>query len=198
MKTRSALAGLAFLASAAVLLLPGDALAQRRFGRGRFLTGRRYVIIVPGGRTYVPAPPPPAPVVESGYPAPPADTPVSPPVAPAAESNPIRPAAAPAPDDADAAVLKLRFPTADAEFWVEGERVPGTGTARRFVSPPLKPGEALTLNCKARWSEDGRGVTEARKVEVYAGDRVTVDFRRPAAAEGPPEIIPKEYSGPRP
>src|SRR5207247_798643 len=59
----------------------------------------------------------------------------------------IRPAeyATPA-TEATSATVNLLVPTADAEVWVDGRKVQGQGTARRFVSPALGTGERFTFS----------------------------------------------------
>ena len=51
---------------------------------------------------------------------------------------------------------------------------------RKFVSPPLEPGE-YTYELKARWKEDGREVVRTRRIPVSPGARRTVDFTQPEA-----------------
>ncbi len=204
------IAGVAALGVAAVLMLPDSALAQRRI-LGRLGRPPVAVYTVPGPTTYYyAARPAPTGVVITytpGYPSTYVPGPVrtypaaTPPASPPDVSTAAEPAAATAADDrppagANTAVIKLRLPAADAELWVEGEKVGGTGTVRQFMSPPLKPGEGYTVTLQARWSQDGQPMTETHKAEVYAGDRVTVDFGQSARRVGPPEIVPKEYTGP--
>lgn len=75
----------------------------------------------------------------------------------------------------------VRVP-ADAEIWFEGAKTSQTGPVRRFVSPPLKPDKEYVYEVRARWQEDGRSVEQTRRVRVYAGDKVEVDF-----TQTPPE-----------
>jgi len=95
------------------------------------------------------------------------------------------------------ATVNLLLPAADAEVWIDGRQVPGTGTVRRFESPALRSGESYSGTMRVRWPGSGGEVrTETRQVSVYAGDRVTIDFTRPAATAS--EIVPREYPGDKP
>jgi uncharacterized protein (TIGR03000 family) len=82
---------------------------------------------------------------------------------------------APMPTAADVAYIHVRVP-ADAVLWLNGERMSGTGTERRFVSPPLVPGKSYTYEVRARWSENGRPIERVRHVTVLANETTTVDF----------------------
>jgi uncharacterized protein (TIGR03000 family) len=212
------IAGVAAVAVAAALALPDSAPAQFRLLRRR--AGPVWVYPVPRTTTYYytvrPAQPGVVITYTPGYPGPyappsyssyPADTPPPSRTDAPVEASPggettgpravdDRPASDRPAADADTAVVKLRLPAADAELWVEGEKLEGTGSVRRFVSPPLKPDAAYTVTFRARWSRDGRPTAETRQVDLYAGDRVTVDFGQGARRTGPPEVVPKEYTGP--
>lgn len=90
-----------------------------------------------------------------------------------------------------AAVLRVRVP-ADAEVLVEGRRTVQRGAVRTFVSPPLAEGHHFFYDLLALWVEDGREVARRRKVAVFPGDRLTVDFlgAAPAPAEEPAALGP--------
>jgi uncharacterized protein (TIGR03000 family) len=83
---------------------------------------------------------------------------------------------------ANQVALNVRVP-AQAEVLVEGKKTEQTGMVRRFVSPPLTPGRTYTYNLKAKWTDNGREVVEARTLDVQAGDWLNVDFMAPA--QGP-------------
>jgi uncharacterized protein (TIGR03000 family) len=95
-------------------------------------------------------------------------------VTPAApEENPyLTTAAVEAPE---AATLSVRLP-AGAEIWFNNTRMPQTGADRRFVSPPLMPGEDYHYTVRVRWHEGNRTVTRSREVPVHAGDRLNLVF----------------------
>jgi uncharacterized protein (TIGR03000 family) len=96
-----------------------------------------------------------------------------------------------------AAVLRVRI-AADADLLVNGWRTAQRGAQRVFVSPPLAEGHQLTYDLLALWTADGHPRAWRKKVEVFPGDRLTLDFRdgAPAAAEeatplGPPRKLPR-------
>jgi uncharacterized protein (TIGR03000 family) len=102
-------------------------------------------------------------------------------------SSPTTPAVPPTTDPVPSAVtdtahIDVRVPAA-AEVWVEGVKMKQTGSVRRFVSPPLTPGQALTYDIRARWTdENGQRVDRTRHVPVQAGAHVVADFT-PAGGE---------------
>lgn len=68
---------------------------------------------------------------------------------------------------------------ANAEVWIDGAKTSQTGPVRRFVSPPLTPGQAYTYELTASWMKDGKPVSEKRTVNFSAGQQneVNVDLR---------------------
>jgi uncharacterized protein (TIGR03000 family) len=106
---------------------------------------------------------------------------------------PPPPAVMPGPVAAPAA-LRVRLP-ADAELWVGDSPTAQRGAERQFVTPPLDGGRNLTYEIRARWKEQGRDVERTRSVQVYPGDRVTVDFLTPEA-EGKELPAPRKLQGP--
>jgi uncharacterized protein (TIGR03000 family) len=83
------------------------------------------------------------------------------------------PVTASAPAD-PTAHLTVRVP-ADAKLWFDGSTTTSTGPVRVFQSPPLTPGR-YTYEVRARWTENGRAVTQTQKVRVSRGAYVAVDF----------------------
>jgi uncharacterized protein (TIGR03000 family) len=88
------------------------------------------------------------------------------------------------------ALLRVRLP-ADAELWIGDSPTAQRGVERQFVTPPLEGGRNLSYEIRARWTEQGRAVERTRAVQVYPGDRVTVDFLAPQA-EGATLPPPRE------
>jgi uncharacterized protein (TIGR03000 family) len=72
---------------------------------------------------------------------------------------------------------------AGAEIWFDGTPTTSTGTVRQFNSPPLTPGNH-SYEIRARWSENGREVTQTQRVEVTPGAHVNVGFPVPATVLG--------------
>jgi uncharacterized protein (TIGR03000 family) len=78
--------------------------------------------------------------------------------------------------------FNIRMP-ADAKIWFGEEKTTQTGSSREFVTPPLAPGNEYTYEVRAQWTENGRNVTQSRRVSVRAGERVSITF-----PEKPPEM----------
>jgi uncharacterized protein (TIGR03000 family) len=70
--------------------------------------------------------------------------------------------------------VTVRVP-ANAQVWFGGSVTTSTGSVREFQSPPLSPGR-YTYEIRARWTEDGRDITQNQTVAVSPGAHVTVDF----------------------
>jgi uncharacterized protein (TIGR03000 family) len=71
--------------------------------------------------------------------------------------------------------FEVRVP-ADAEFWFDDARTTQTGTVRRFVSPPVPPGQDYAYVVRARWKEGGNEVTQSRRLTFHAGEQVSITF----------------------
>jgi len=96
------------------------------------------------------------------------------PAAPYYESMP----AAPLTDASDlTAHVSVRAP-ADAEIWFGETKTRQTGTVREFESPELMSDQKYTYEVRARWTENGKEVSQTRHIEVSAGARKNVDFTK--------------------
>jgi uncharacterized protein (TIGR03000 family) len=78
----------------------------------------------------------------------------------------------------DTVLLEVRVPNDDSEVTVEGKVMLRQGNMRRYVSPPLEPGQRYHYEVRASWVENEKEINETRRVEVRAGQRVIVDFTR--------------------
>jgi uncharacterized protein (TIGR03000 family) len=87
----------------------------------------------------------------------------------------------PAGGDPSAASLLVSLPAA-AKLYVDGQLVPGDGSARRFHTPPLTAGQSFYYELKAEVLVAGKVETEEAKVVVRAGDSKDVGFPRLTAA----------------
>jgi uncharacterized protein (TIGR03000 family) len=81
--------------------------------------------------------------------------------------------------------LTVKAP-ADAQIWFNDKPAATTGTVRQFNSPPLAAGK-YTYDVRARWTKNGREVTETREVEVTPGSSVEVDFPAPPQSPKKPQ-----------
>jgi uncharacterized protein (TIGR03000 family) len=77
----------------------------------------------------------------------------------------------------DAVLINVRVP-AGAEVRFDGSKTSQTGGLRWFVTPALVPGRDYSYEIRARWMEAGRAVEETRKINLRAGDRLTINFTR--------------------
>lgn len=73
------------------------------------------------------------------------------------------------------ALLQVQVP-ADAEVWLEGQKMRSTGLMRLYRSPPLDPAKGYVYEVHARWLIDGKPVEDVRRVAVRAGATLFVDF----------------------
>jgi uncharacterized protein (TIGR03000 family) len=77
----------------------------------------------------------------------------------------------------NAALIILRVP-ANAEVFFEGKQTSQTGRFRSFVTPALESGRDYSYEIRARWTEGGRTVEQTRKINIRAGDRLTLNFTK--------------------
>lgn len=76
------------------------------------------------------------------------------------------------------ATVIFRLP-ADASLIVDGEKTNQTGSTRKFVTPPLKPGRKYTYNVVAEWEPNNyTRITRGRKIYVLSGKETEVDLRK--------------------
>ena len=94
------------------------------------------------------------------------------------------------------ALIRVRVP-ADAEIWFSGEKTSQRGEWRLFLTPILKEGQSLDYEVRARWKQDGKEVDQTRKITVSSGDRLTIDFLRPAGEDIPELPPPRKDEKPR-
>jgi uncharacterized protein (TIGR03000 family) len=103
----------------------------------------------------------------------------------------IRQAYYPAPVAAQqSARMIVLVPAAGAQVWFDGNATSQQGLERVFESPSLEPGHNFSYTVKARWLENGQAVTRERRVNVQAGQSVTVNFRE-MTGEGVAPPLPK-------
>jgi uncharacterized protein (TIGR03000 family) len=58
----------------------------------------------------------------------------------------------------------------NAQVWIEGKAMGGTGRLRTYQSPPVTPGEQFTYKVRVAWVEAGKLVSEKQEFPVKAGD----------------------------
>jgi uncharacterized protein (TIGR03000 family) len=73
--------------------------------------------------------------------------------------------------------IALTVPDAAAELVVEGTTIPGTGSSREFVTPPLETGITYRYTLSATWQPNAyTTMTRSRGVSFRAGERLVVDL----------------------
>ncbi|MCI0378044.1 MAG: TIGR03000 domain-containing protein [Gemmataceae bacterium] len=77
----------------------------------------------------------------------------------------------------------VRLPDPDAEVWLEGNKTNSRGMTRVYETPELEPGSSYSYTIRASWVQNGRPVTEERRVSLTAGRTVVADFNQPPPAE---------------
>jgi uncharacterized protein (TIGR03000 family) len=78
------------------------------------------------------------------------------------------------------AKVTVRLP-ADAALFVDNVACPLTSDNRSFHTPALQPGQKYYYVLRTEVTRDGAKKVETQKVEVTAGQQVTVTFADPAA-----------------
>jgi uncharacterized protein (TIGR03000 family) len=77
--------------------------------------------------------------------------------------------------DDNKARLHVTLP-ADAELWLNGQRMHHTGAERDFITPPLKKDETYTYHVRAHWTQDGQPREESIEVKVRANKTTAVQL----------------------
>jgi uncharacterized protein (TIGR03000 family) len=70
----------------------------------------------------------------------------------------------------DNAVTLVAHVPENAQVWIEGQPVGGTGKLRTYQSPPVTPGEKYMYKVRVAWVEAGKVVSEKQEFPVKAGD----------------------------
>jgi heterogeneous nuclear ribonucleoprotein F/H len=79
------------------------------------------------------------------------------------------------PAEGDKARLHVALP-ADAELWLNGQRMQRKGAERDYITPPLQTGLTYAYQVRARWTQDGQPVEEAIEVKVRANKTTIVSL----------------------
>ena len=79
----------------------------------------------------------------------------------------------------DKGVIDVFLPVADAEVYLNGQKMRGTGKKRKLTTPLLPLDKVFQYYVTVRYQKDGEMVDEYRKVDVGAGEYTVADFTRP-------------------
>jgi uncharacterized protein (TIGR03000 family) len=80
----------------------------------------------------------------------------------------------------DVAQVQFRLPDPQATIWVQGQEINSSGRVRQFRSPQLDPSQQYTYAVRAQWNDNGKLVTDERRVKVQANAFAVVDFTQPS------------------
>jgi len=70
----------------------------------------------------------------------------------------------------------VEVPDSQAKVWLEGQSMKGEGDVRRFVSPPLQPGQDYLYDILVRWNHGSTPVEKKKTITVRAGDQQHIVF----------------------
>lgn len=83
----------------------------------------------------------------------------------------------------------VRLP-ADARLVADGTVIPGSGTVRLFVSPPLEPGREYVYELTIEVERNGKTLRDAQTVRFQAGKTANVSFPEPRPDSAAPPLAP--------
>lgn len=75
------------------------------------------------------------------------------------------------------AVVMVRVPDPNAQVWFNDELAQQSGTIRVYHTVALDPNWKYFYTIRARWTANGQPVEQTRKIQVYPGRSVTVEFQ---------------------
>jgi uncharacterized protein (TIGR03000 family) len=107
------------------------------------------------------------------------------PTVPGKTAPPIVPAPGKAPEvisNGGSATVTVLLP-GDATLYANGIRTAQKSEERKFITPAMEPSQRYHYIFTAEIERDGQVVTETKKVEVWSGARVEVDFGTMSAAK---------------
>jgi uncharacterized protein (TIGR03000 family) len=74
--------------------------------------------------------------------------------------------------------INLQVPS-DAKIWFDDSQTNQTGASRSFESPPLPAGRDYSYQVRIQWKQDGKDVSEDRKIIVHSGDVINLTLGSP-------------------
>ena len=72
--------------------------------------------------------------------------------------------------------LRIAVPNENAQLWIQGQLMPGSGFERTFVSPALETGRTYTYTLRCSWTSNGREVSREKSLDVTPGQEFNVSF----------------------
>jgi uncharacterized protein (TIGR03000 family) len=86
--------------------------------------------------------------------------------------------------------VTVLVPTAGTQVWFDNAATAQTGMTRMFDSPALAANQDFVYTVKASWMENGKSVNQERRVDVHAGQNITVNFRDGSRDNVPVALVP--------
>jgi uncharacterized protein (TIGR03000 family) len=74
--------------------------------------------------------------------------------------------------------INLQVPS-DAKIWFDDSQTNQTGASRSFESPPLPADRDYSYQVRIQWKQDGKDVSEDRKIIVHSGDVINLTLGSP-------------------
>jgi uncharacterized protein (TIGR03000 family) len=96
------------------------------------------------------------------------------------------------------AYIRVFLPDGKAQVAVDEHQTSATGASRLLETPPLQVGRTYTYTVKATWKQNGRTVTQERRVVVVPGQYAMANFTMPAPVgmvPAPPSSESSSYPG---
>jgi uncharacterized protein (TIGR03000 family) len=82
----------------------------------------------------------------------------------------------------DEGVIHVFLPAVEADVYLNGQQMKGSGSNRKYTTPPLQPNREFQYWVVARFERDGQKVTDHRKIFLGASEYAVADFTQPADA----------------
>jgi uncharacterized protein (TIGR03000 family) len=102
------------------------------------------------------------------------------PAVPADSAEPSTTTVSPMPETQSSVLMENGFLTVnvpvDAKIYVNNKLTTTPGSFRRYKTPSIKSGEALTYEVKAVYEKDGAELIQTKVVDLFAGGSKHVDF----------------------
>jgi uncharacterized protein (TIGR03000 family) len=82
----------------------------------------------------------------------------------------------------DEGVVHVFLPVEKADVYLNGQKMKGSGSDRKYTTPPLQPNREFQYWVTIRFERDGQKVTDHRKIFLGASEYAVADFTQPADA----------------
>jgi uncharacterized protein (TIGR03000 family) len=80
----------------------------------------------------------------------------------------------------DEGVIHVFLSADKADVYLNGQKMKGSGSDRKYTTPPLQSNQEFQYWVTVRFERDGQKVTDHRKISLGAGEYAVADFTQPA------------------